>query len=335
MTKRRIYHRVILAVLIMGMVVMGLYCLYEKYDESQDTKSNPYEYPLDEFVTTAPDLVLFAEQRTIPLLNQELYAIAVGPEDTIYVAADTSIIVFRSSGEKIDEFPLDAAAQCLSVDPNEQIYCGMGDHVALYDRSGRKQSVWGSLGERAMITAIALWEHHVCIADAGNRLVWHFDSSGRLYNQIGRAGQSLNKQHFIIPSPYFDCAFSLRHTLLVTNPGKLRIEEYTLEGKLIASWGNASMRIEDFAGCCNPIHIAVREDGSIVTSEKGIPRVKLYSHSGQFIGVVAAPPALFSEDSHDLDCAVTTKGEVCVLDPKARVIRMFLEKKREEHDSGK
>ncbi|MGA1867305.1 MAG: hypothetical protein ACMUJM_02045 [bacterium] len=330
MMKKRRFQQLILFTLLIGLFITGVYILVH---ESRDTRTNPYEYTLEDYETIPPGMVHFIEIQKIPFTQKELYALAVDPDDTIYVAADRSLIICEENGKKAYEFPLEREAYCLSVDPNQYIYCGMGDHVEIYDRAGRQRSVWSSLGEQAMITSCALFSDHVFIADAGNRLLWNFDSSGRLKCQIGRGGKSGSGQQFVIPSPFFDVSVSPRHTLLVTNPGRLRIEEYTFEGEQISFWGGFSMRIEGFAGCCNPTHIAVRHDGSIITSEKGIPRVKLYEPDGRFIGVIATP-AMLEDDSGSLDCAVNSKDEVLVLDPKARVIRIFSEKRGKERGAS-
>ena len=60
------------------------------------------------------------------------------------------------------------------------------------------------------------------------------------------------------------------------NPGRHKIEAYTFDGELETSWGTPATTIGGFSGCCNPTHIAMLPDGSFVTSEKGLARVKVY-----------------------------------------------------------
>jgi glucose/arabinose dehydrogenase len=50
--------------------------------------------------------------------------------------------------------------------------------------------------------------------------------------------------------------------------------------------------------------------------------VKVYSSSGQFQEVVAGPDA-FVSNTMGLDLAVAPDGSVLVLDPKAKVVRVF------------
>ena len=83
------------------------------------------------------------------------------------------------------------------------------------------------------------------------------------------------------------------------------------------------MTVEGFCGCCNPTHFVVREDGSFVTSEKGIERVKIHGPDGSLVGVVA-PPELFRPDTRGLALAVDEAGRILVLDPEQARVRVFV-----------
>jgi hypothetical protein len=82
------------------------------------------------------------------------------------------------------------------------------------------------------------------------------------------------------------------------------------------------MSIEGFCGCCNPTHIAILRDGSFVTSEKGIARVKIYNRLGNLISLVAGPDQ-FIEGTEGLDLATDSEQRIYVLDPKQKAIRIF------------
>jgi hypothetical protein len=86
------------------------------------------------------------------------------------------------------------------------------------------------------------------------------------------------------------------------------------------------MAVDGFCGCCNPSHFAFLSDGSFVTSEKGIERVKVYSPRGVFQYIVA-PPDAFIEGTRGLDLAVDSKDRIIVLDPEKKLIRIFVKKK--------
>jgi hypothetical protein len=122
--------------------------------------------------------------------------------------------------------------------------------------------------------------------------------------------------------------------LRVTNPGELRIEAYTREGNFELAWGKPSFAIDGFCGCCNPVSFDIFPDGSFVTCEKGLPRVKLYNSHGEFTGVVAGPEA-FPEylkaanagTPHSLGsgiyAAIDPQGRVLVLDVVGGEVRIM------------
>ncbi len=137
-----------------------------------------------------------------------------------------------------------------------------------------------------------------------------------------------------MPSPYFDVAVAPDGLLRVANPGTHRIEAFTFDGHLELSWGKRGMGIEAFCGCCNPSNIAILADGRVVTAEKGIPRVKVYSESGEFECVVVGPEILAPNRSatvetrdelrlHPVDLAVDSRSRILVLDPAAGSVRIF------------
>jgi len=82
------------------------------------------------------------------------------------------------------------------------------------------------------------------------------------------------------------------------------------------------MELEGFCGCCNPTHMAIMQDGSFVTSEKGIARVKVYNRIGELTSVVASAEQ-FDEGTEGLDIAVDSRQHIYVLDPKRKQIRIF------------
>jgi glucose/arabinose dehydrogenase len=106
-------------------------------------------------------------------------------------------------------------------------------------------------------------------------------------------------------------------------------------GDLGDVWGSAGSQLADFFGCCNPAHLAMLPDGRFVTSEKGIPRVKIYSSQGKFESVVAGPEQLTvhslqvvdpreDADKRVFDIAADSQGRVLVLDPQNRSVRVYV-----------
>jgi hypothetical protein len=82
------------------------------------------------------------------------------------------------------------------------------------------------------------------------------------------------------------------------------------------------MALDGFCGCCNPSYIAILPDGTFVTSEKGLDRVKIYTADGRYAGVVAGPEQL-SEGTTGLNLAVDSSENIYVLDLSGTKIRVF------------
>ena len=101
-------------------------------------------------------------------------------------------------------------------------------------------------------------------------IIWKYDKNGNLIGEIGKKNLKKDIPGFIIPSPYFDVNIDPDGFLWTANTGRHSLENYTSDGSFRTSWGNPSMELEGFAGCCNPSHFAILKNGSFVTSEKGI-----------------------------------------------------------------
>jgi hypothetical protein len=126
---------------------------------------------------------------------------------------------------------------------------------------------------------------------------------------------------FVVPGPWFSVAASADE-LWVVNPGRQRVERYT-EGLRTNTWGIASMEAEGFCGCCNPTHLVLLPGGGFVTSEKGIPRVKVYDTHGKLRSMVAGADA-FEEGTTGLALAAAPHGRILVLDPVRGQVRSFV-----------
>ena len=297
------------------------------------------DYSLDEYEKIKPAMVCYRQMTEIPVQMKEVRAVAAGRDDRILVAGDKAITVFAHDGKRIEQIELQQEPYCLAVaDANHalpgRLYVGMKDHVEIFDGQGKRQAVWSPAGPRAVLTSIALSEEDVFVADAGSRIVWRYDTSGKLVGRIGERDPSREISGFVIPSPYFDMALAPDGLLRVANPGRLRVEAYTFDGHQELWWGKSGTAVGEFSGCCGPSNIAILSDGRVVTAEKGIPRVKIYSPSGKFECVVAGPDILAPNFSaaigtcdehtrHPVDLAVDSRSRILVLDPAAGCVRIF------------
>lgn len=304
--------------------------------------SKDFIYDLNDIAKIDPNLILYEESgEPFNTGFTESHAIVVAADGTIYIAGDKAIRIFSENGQMRDEIKLTETPTCLDVATDGKIYIGLKDHIEVYDHQGQRLSSWKSVDDDAILTSIAVYKNDVFVADAGNRVVIHYDTAGNVINHIGRKDAEKNIPGFLVPSPYFDLAVAPDGLLRVINPGLLRIEAYTFEGDLEFSWGEFSnVDIKGFSGCCNPVTFSMLEDGSYITCEKGLVRVKIYNADGAFVGVVAGPEQLVEAgvakicylpencQKGGFDVAVDTKGRVYVLDTIKNIVRIFTKVKK-------
>lgn len=341
---------IVLVILAAVAVAASVVLLRDTSGRGGNGLSEAFQYHLTDFRKIDPALVHYRQTAEIAVNFREPRGVAVDAEDRIVVAGDKGLAVFDRDGTKRADYPLTDEPRCLAVaGPHHafpgRIYVGMKNRVEVYEATGKRLVAWEALGPKAMLTSIAIGEQDVLVADAGNRIVLRCDPAGQIVGRIGQRDPARHIAGFVIPSPYFDVAMAADGLLRVVNPGAHRIEAYTLDGDLEVFWGGHSEGIEGFCGCCNPTNMAILPDGRFVTSEKGIPRVKVYAADGRFDGVVAGPETLApgatileeTRPDHKLpvfDVAADSRGRVLVLDPLTRKVRVFKEKGKEK-DEGK
>jgi hypothetical protein len=319
--KRKI---ILFGALIMLLTVVALIG-WDLFFSKPDKGENPYAYDLKSLKSFDTSLVRFVEIQQIKSGLLHTYGIAVDKSDQIYVAGEQGVEIFDPTGKQIAGFSMDGTPRCIQVDLKGLIYLGVQDHLEIYSLSGKLLNKWKSCGDTAIITSVAVSGNDVFIADAGNKVVYHYNTSGKLLKLIGQKDPEKKIPGFIVPSPWFDLGVGRKGELWVVNPGRHSFEQYNMEGELIKLWGKASMTIDGFCGCCNPTNFAMLSDGSFVTSEKGIERIKVYKPNGDFSCVVAGPDS-FIEGTRGLDLAVDSKDRILVLDPEKKQIRIFTKK---------
>ena len=75
--------------------------------------------------------------------------------------------------------------------------------------------------------------------------------------------------------------------LLVAENSRHRVNVFDIEGAKAGTWGSRDRSgIEGFAACCNPCNLDVDAAGTVYTFESGIGRVKRYSATGEYLGLV-------------------------------------------------
>jgi hypothetical protein len=291
-----------------------------------ESKANPYAYDVERFGKTDPKLIRYEVAVQFRCASRQPRRIVAGPNDRLYIATAEGICIFSTDGSRVGDLALSAPARCVAVAADGTVFAGLRDHLELFDSKGQRKGAWEAPAGKPWLTGLAVGENSVFAADSASRALLHYDRSGKVLGRIGVKDKTREIPGLIVPSPYLDVDLGRDGLLRLNNPGRHRVEIYTVNGGLELAWGKPSASIEGFCGCCNPIGVALLPDGRTVTCEKGLPRVKVYGADGAFECVVAGTES-FPENAkmgsmHDtsdgtmggLDAAVDTAGRVWVLD---------------------
>lgn len=308
----------LLTIMLIAVIVFILNDLFFS-DKSQE---NPYELNTDSLARYDSSLVCYNEVLQIKLNIDEPKGIAIDDSEFVYVAGIRKIVIFDALGKQISEITTNDTATCIAVNSKQEIYAGMTNHIEIWNKNGSLIKKWQTKNPESIFTGIALTDSSVFIADAAERVVHQFALNEKLINNLGAEDSTKGIPGIIIRSPYFDVALGRDNEIWVGNQGRHSLEAYDVKGNLKSSWGEASMSIEGFSGCCNPTNFAILPDGSFVTSEKAIERVKIYSQAGEFQCVVAGTNK-FDKGTKGLDLAIDTKQRIYVLDPERKMVRVF------------
>lgn len=308
--------------LVLLLVMIGN-ILFDFFYSGSDRRPNPFDYGMNDLREDDPALVKYHESFNFVPELAEIHCISVDVNDRIFVAGANGVEVFTREGNKESGFPFPDTAYCMAVSPGGNMFFGMGDHIEVMDPEGMIIRRWRPESDRSVLTSVATNGSDIFVADAGERTVYRYDSNGNLLIRIAQEDSLLGIPRLVIPSPYFDVGIGRDNELWVVNPGRHLFESFRADGTLISTWGKFSLDVEGFSGCCNPSNFAVTPEGSFVTSEKGIERVKLYGPDGVFQCLIAGA-GQFNEGTRGLDLAVDSEGRILVLDPLRKKIRIFV-----------
>jgi hypothetical protein len=324
-------------VIIALSVVLFLVLLYfmgrDLFTGGKVSQDNPAEYNIDKYRIVDTSLICYREAKQVQIPLEQLNGLTVDKNSNVYVAGDREVQVYDSSWKKKSGFRLDTSATCIAFGSKQTLLLGMGAHVEEFDLDGKTLRKWKPLNAESYITSMVQIGEYIYVADAGNKTLLKYDEIGNLLGEIGKKDTARGISGFILPSMYFDVAVGPGEDLWVSNPGMHSIQNFSENGKLNTSWGEPSIRVEGFAGCCNPVDFTILPDGFFVTYEKGMDRVKIYNQAGVFVCVVTAPTSIdesaltncsIGAKVHDL--AVDASGNILVLDDYSKMIRVFQKK---------
>ncbi len=315
-------NKIVLYLGILLLVAVIVFMARDFFVDDDQPNINPYKYDIQKLREIPDSLVCYKEINQIPLHLDRPRGIAIGSNNEIFVAADGKVHIFTNNGDFINGIETGIKAQCVHLAESGDIYLSAGDHVEIWTQNGAQKAVWDARSDSSVITSITTTPAHVFVADAGLKVVHHYKPDGTYVKPIGKKDTAKGIPGFIIPSGYLDVDIGRNGNLWVVNTGRHQFESYDMSGNLVTNWSRTSMQLEGFSGCCNPSHMVLLDDGSYVTAEKGIERVKIHAPNGDFQCVVASP-AKFDPGTKGLDLAVDSHGRIIILDPVRNLVRIF------------
>ncbi|OFW07386.1 MAG: hypothetical protein A3H96_05275 [Acidobacteria bacterium RIFCSPLOWO2_02_FULL_67_36] len=240
-----------------------------------------------------------------------LRGLAVDRRDRIYAVGDAEVKIFDRDGRLQRRWPTSRPGCSVAVDEYDRVYVGETGQLEIFDATGRLADVWRHASRLGRVTAIDFAGGDVLVGDANDRAIRRYDEHGSFMNDIGKNNRM---QGFLIPNGVIEFAVDRAGVIQAANPGKHRIERYTLDDRLLGHIGRFDgVDPAGFPGCCNPTNLAVDVRGRIYVTEKADPRVKVYNDDGTLVAVVASEG--FDPNCKNMDIAVDSRGRVYVTDP--------------------
>ncbi|UCF37446.1 MAG: hypothetical protein JSU96_00820, partial [Acidobacteriota bacterium] len=236
-----------------------------------------------------------------------LAGITIGPGELIFAVGDSEVKVYDASGRLQRRWQTGSPGLSVAVS-NGKVYVGQEKQLEIFDLEGNLLNRWQDPDRLGAVTAIQVVDSSILVADARDRSIRRFDEDGQFLNNIGKENRM---KGFNIPNGTLD--FSVDHNSVIhaCNPGKHRVERYTLDGELLGHIGRfGGIDPRGFQGCCNPTNVAVSGQGDVYVTEKAGPRAKVLNSAGELLAVIATDE--FDPNSMNMDLVVDSKGRVYV-----------------------
>jgi hypothetical protein len=269
---------------IVLIIAFVAFIVYDISTESLFTDRDPVETTIS---IDYPEAV-WQLSRSLDFPGAKLKAVATAPDGRLAVGGEYFLTMLDSDLNTLWDTDSYESIEAIAINGNT-VYAATENTIMLYTLAGEFITEWGPYEDNSLFTSLSANDNYVVVADAAFRRVWILNPDGSLMNFFGHEGEK-----FIIPSPCFDIHIKPDNTILVVNPGKLRIETRDLKGNILSYFGEPGLAPEAFGGCCNPSHFTPLNENQVVTAEKGIGRIKVMNLNGSLTEYVATPDLLSS-----------------------------------------
>jgi hypothetical protein len=241
---------------------------------------------------------------------------------------------FSADGKLMQAHVVQNSATGLAVDANGVIYAA-GEHADQTGASGLflEKVTPGADGQPAKsetlpldkavrrISSMRIYKDMLLIADPSGCIHKVSAADGKYLGAVG-GGRKAGSVRINTCCDILGFDVDANGRLFIGNLGQHRVTACELDNGKVTNFGKPGDKPEDFCGCCNPVCVAVMADGKIVTSEKTIPRIKVYSADGKTLLALIAGKE-FRANCSDLALAVDAKGVIYAADGDSKSIKVF------------
>ena len=254
---------------------------------------------------------------------EALRALAIDAHDRLHAVGDSKLVVFSLEGKLRKTWPTERPAYSVAVNAAGNVYVGQPGQLQIFDADGKLLDTWRDAERMGLITAIGFAGDSVILADARDRCLRRYEKSGTFLRNIGKDNRM---KGFLIPNGYLDFVLDADGVIHVCNPGKHRVERYTLDDKLLGHIGRfGGTDPAGFSGCCNPTHVTLTRAGHVVVTTKAEPLAKVYTADGKLLALVGQDD--FDPICKNMDVAVDSQGRIYVIDTARLHICVFAPEK--------
>ena len=247
------------------------------------------------------------------VLDENINILNKGPNDSI-VYSKSNIVCRINPPKKVIKTPFDEIVTAIS--PFEQdIYVATGNKLfaLTYEKDSVEKKLVAELNEDSVILSIAINDKLIFVSDTNDKTVKAIkkDSNDVIFDIKG-------EPKFLIPGPFFPIGL-YNDQIWIADTGRHQLQIYNLQGEYVSTWTPS----EPLPGCCNPTDFTIVGNGNIITMQKGISEVKMFSPTGEKICDIA-PTNAFKSVSSKKQMAVFREDAIVIYDPDLQSLRFFI-----------
>ncbi len=301
------FRYILITIISLVLMLTGLFFLIYRFNNKDKVVvDNRAEYP---------ESIYYRESRTVQLLLEQASCMAI-TDRNILVGGDKKLLLLSTGAVLENVVELEFAPLSICHNRDFGVILAFANHVGLYSYEGDFIGELFKLDGNAKITSMISFSGYLFLVDAVGKKIIRYNIHDKKHMEINR----YNGQKFILPSPYFELAAGKDNTFFVTDPGRRKIVNLDINMNYLSSWGKSSFALDGFAGCCNPVQLAVTNKMDFITVEKGNNRIKLYSEQGEFLDLILIDENL-PKGTEIRDIAIDENNSLYILETKA--LRIF------------